>query len=299
VASSSGCVYTTTPLGTPEDRLFDEALLGTWWPTDSPSWLTLQGKVLIKRDGDRGYTYEYHKPDGVKTGKFHLLKIGDSYFFEEQVGEGKYFVLHLSLLGDELHYRPFDDDRVRAAVKAFPKVTTTSIHGGGMFAPSDYVFTGPRQDLRSLFFKEMALSESSGVLRGGCAGKVAEKGLASKTQRTYDGWLELRRELRGGAVKKGISLEGADPDLIALFEHFAATEKRVEELRQQLYLQGRGVTEAEPLLHAFSEGLQGRAFRPRTAFVQEREAWDEARRLRAVVEKSRESMTKRYGLAFP
>ena len=300
IACSAGCVYTATPLGTAKDRVFDESLLGTWVPTDSPSSLNLQGKVVIKRAGDRGYTCEYHRPDGVKKVKFHLFKIGASYFCEQQVEKDKYFVLRLSLLGDELHYRPFDDDRVRAAAKAFPKVKITSItHRGAVFTSSDYVFAGPPQDLRKLFFKDMALSEMSGALRGGCAGKVAKKGLASKKQRTYEGWLELRRELRDGAVKKGISVEGADLALIALFEKFAATEKRLEELRQQLFLQGRGVTEAEPLLSAFYAGLQGRPFRPQTAFVQERKAWDEASRFFAEVEKTRQSLTKRYGLAFP
>jgi hypothetical protein len=73
----AGCVPSLHPLYTPEDLLFDPALVGEWLDKDGKEAWT------FSRSGDKQYRATYLDDNG-KTGEFivHLLKVEDRSFLD-------------------------------------------------------------------------------------------------------------------------------------------------------------------------------------------------------------------------
>ena len=181
---AGGCVYTKGSLGTPKDRIFEEAFLGTWEPVpEDGAVLNPEGPVTITRRGGNGYAFKWRDPTGVQDMEFHLLKLGGAYFAELHVEKGRFVPLRLTLTGDRLRYEPFDDDwvRERAARVRGLRVTDASVSGGGALVKfSDLILEGAPKDLQAVLVRKALADPKAfrfyGVLRRPPPVKSAEEG---------------------------------------------------------------------------------------------------------------------------
>ncbi len=187
----TGCVPPSKhPLYTQEDVVFDEALLGDWQAVN-----------------------------GVP-----LLKLGDHYFINFDGGEDDHTFYRVSLSGNQLEVRQLGGSWLLGLVEKDPKAIQHEIK------EQEFPFSKKKEPYVRLTAstKELQAFVLAHVYDQGAFGMrppfsrwerarkvdVAESGIASKSQRTFDHWYQLRQNLLGlGVLSKDAKRNEVDQQL--------------------------------------------------------------------------------------
>jgi hypothetical protein len=194
----TGCVETEHPLVPPGEAVAEPRLEGVWQG---------DGTVYsVQRVGQEPASYRVVEIRGgeakvISEGPL-LFRVGRRYFLVPNP-EKNFFPLRVSFAGDELRVRELNwrwlDDYLATHRKALKHHHQGS--GGGLGSWPVLVLEAPTKELQAFVEKHMDELFSTPVKRFTRVGKaalppLAKEGLASRRQRTFDYWDEVRYQLK-------------------------------------------------------------------------------------------------------
>jgi hypothetical protein len=307
---SVGCVPSKEPLYTEKDLLVDEAILGDWQMQTAEGQATLtikkSGKNRFKevRIGSRGERTEF---------ELTLFKLGNSYFTDFAFGSEHYF-FKVCVLGDKMVMRTPTMDSLKLYLHFYPKQLKherTRIEGWN----DSFKFTASTLELQAFVMANMndhSLFQQSMTYQRIGKFPVTPFGLASKKQRTFDYWCEIRGIFRGGFVPFGAKpdemakefnrIASGIADLPTLGVDSVAVDCGVDLIRllNNTSMHVKKYSDPDKLLEAFMRGITGDI----TGVGRERrEEFDslmkQGERAQDRFNKARAALTARYEIEFP
>lgn len=135
------CIPSLHPLYTEDTLVFEEAIVGTWSDGSDQRWEFLKGT-------NKNYKFIYTNEGEATTYKVHLVKLGNSYFFD--------FLLDNKDLWADNYISPL------IATHTFAKVTWSKDNLDIQFF--DYEWLGKLFEQRKIRLKHEVLEEGSTVL---------------------------------------------------------------------------------------------------------------------------------------
>ncbi len=206
----------TKPLYTENDLVQEDAVLG--------NWMEHEGKVRISVETADENTYRIPAPNPKAKPThlhFRLLKLGDHYFIDLDHRLGGHTFGRIALLGNSLYVRSFHPDWLKARCKespeAFAHTVVQTVEQGTDGKPHTVerlVLTGDTLALQTLVLKYV---DDPSAFRGTPTspllkvGKIPihATGLASKKQRTFNYWYEVRMAIHSLSLPEGIQPDAA------------------------------------------------------------------------------------------
>ncbi len=207
----AGC-YTesTNPLFTDKELVEDDSLIGDWKLNDLKATVASAGhkayRITIQEAGPAPKT---------ETTNLRVLKLGDHHFVDFEIPKGGRAFARIAILGDHLYMRAFSESWLEDRLRQFPKEiahqterraaeSAFSVKKGDRI-----VLTADTADLQSFVLKyvgdPMAFGEDTFSKNPifDRVGKIAiaPSGLASKKERTYNYWYEVRMILHSLVIR--------------------------------------------------------------------------------------------------
>jgi hypothetical protein len=265
----AGCVpLTKEPLYTPDDLIFEKALVGDY--REGP-----EQTVFLKEGPGKSYLHGQGGAAGVPA---RLLKLGDHYFMDEDSATpGYHFFFKVGVVGQEVRVWSMSVGWLKGLVQKDPKAVAYEIkreivkEGDKDVERETFILTGPTKDLQAFVRGVVDTPEAWNgpfIYKAKFELPIKDAGLVSKKQQTFECWFEFRTIVRNLAADPltdpvnvvnraaedlgSLSGDGIDPEA-------AGVAKKASQALEKVAEQIRKGGEARPLIKAFLKDTAGPA----------------------------------------